>query len=41
LGITRANRSDAIAIFNAVDTSKLAPSQQQLLDLIKNKIDKL
>jgi hypothetical protein len=41
LGITRANRSDALAIFNAVETSKLAPSQQQLLDLIKNKIDKL
>jgi hypothetical protein len=41
LGITRANRSDAIAIFNAVDSGKLSPSQQQLLDLIKNQIDKI
>jgi hypothetical protein len=41
LGITRANRSDALAILNSVDTSKLAPSQQQLLDVIKNKIEKI
>jgi hypothetical protein len=41
LGITRANRSDALAILNSVDTGKLAPSQQQLLDVIKNKIEKI
>lgn len=41
LGITRANKTDAFAILNSVDTGKLAPSQQQLLDVIKNQIEKI
>lgn len=41
LGITRANRSDALAILNAVDTGKLQQSQQNLLDVMKNQIEKI
>jgi hypothetical protein len=41
LGITRANKADALAILNSVDTSKLSPSQQQLLDTIKTKVEKI
>ncbi len=41
LGITRANKADAYAILNAVDVEKLAPSQQSLLDTIKNQIEKI
>ena len=41
LGITRANKADALAIFTAVDLGKLSPSQQQLLDIIKNKVEKI
>ena len=41
LGITRANKSDALAIFTAVDLGKLSPSQQQLLDTIKTKVEKI
>jgi len=41
LGITRANKADAFAILNSVDTGKLQQSQQNLLDVIKNQIEKI
>jgi hypothetical protein len=41
LGITRVNKTDALAIFTSVDLEKLSPSQQQLLDIIKTKVEKI
>ena len=35
------NKGEVIAILNAVDQEKLSPSQQQLLDMLKNQISKL
>jgi hypothetical protein len=41
LGITRANKTDALAILDAVDDGKLSPSQQQLKEIIKRKIEQI
>ncbi len=35
------NKREVIEILNAVDQEKLSPSQQQLLDMLKNQISSL
>ena len=35
------NKREVIEILNAVDQEKLSPSQQQLLDMLKNQIAKV
>ncbi len=35
------NKRDVIAILNAVDQGKISPSQQQLLDMLKNQVAKV
>jgi hypothetical protein len=35
------NKGEVIAILNAVDQEKISPSQQQLLDMLKNQISSL
>jgi len=35
------NKQEVITILNAVDQEKISPSQQQLLDMLKNQISKI
>jgi hypothetical protein len=35
------NKREVLAILNAVDREKISPSQQQLLDMLKNQVAKV